>query len=114
MTIAENLYVVVAGTKRFTLLPPADGHRMYQQQGNKCGRYQATHGGQQGDNDKAVDANSSFQVVLEEGSTVPWIPVDPHPASPDAVAASSKAFPRFFEGPPPLEVEVHAGDVLYL
>jgi hypothetical protein len=103
--------VVVAGTKRFTLLPPADGHRMYQQKGYPCGRYQAKHAQQ---DDKAVDANSGFQVLIEEGSTVPWIPVDPHPASALAVAASGKAFPRFFEGPPPLEVEVHAGDVLYL
>ena len=70
--------MVVAGTKRFTLLPPADAHRMYQPpRGHPAGRYQTKHAAEA----DAAGSGSSFEVVVDDDApAVPWVPVDPQPS----------------------------------
>uniref|UniRef100_A0A7S0RY55 JmjC domain-containing protein n=1 Tax=Pyramimonas obovata TaxID=1411642 RepID=A0A7S0RY55_9CHLO len=95
----ENLYVVVKGAKHFTLLPPADYHRLYTTNYPTASYVQKQEGGE-------------FEVIPQDPpQEVPWIPVDPHPFEP---AVARRQYPRFFDGPPPVECTVHEGDILYL
>jgi len=97
----ENLYVVVAGVKHFTLLPPADYHRMYMQKYRTAKYHQ----------DKDT---MQFQVVKSRPATfIPWTPVNPFP-DPDRAEVACVLYPRFFDGPSPLEVTVNPGDIFYL
>lgn len=86
----ENIYAVIKGTKKFTLLPPTDAPWLYEQL-YRTGTYQQR-------------ADGTFDIELTDEKR-PWIPVDP--GCPD---------PRYplFEKASPLEVTVSAGDVLYL
>lgn len=60
------MYCVVRGEKLFTLLPPSDVLFLYEQE-YPSGRYRQRRGerGERGE----------FEVELERGETVPWIPV---------------------------------------
>jgi SAM-dependent methyltransferase len=96
----ENLYAVVAGRKRFLLLPPSDGHRLY-----LSPHPRARH---------ARAADGSWTLLEEEGPPVLWSPVDAEPEGAEARKEAALRFPRFFHGPPPLEVLLEPGDILYL
>lgn len=92
----ENLYAVLRGEKHFTLLPPTDVHRLY-----RCEVPVARHCQSEG---------GAWHVDLCGGVTT-WPTVDPRPRDRRAAAA---LFPRYFDGPPALEVTLHPGEVLYL
>lgn len=93
----ENLYCVVAGEKRFLLLPPADAHRLYLSE-VPVARYARSEGG-------------CWTLERQQVPPVAWSPVDPEPAD---RAAAEAAYPRYWSGPPPLEVRLKPGEVLYL
>lgn len=62
--VQQNMYCVVRGEKHFTLLPPSDVLFLYEQD-YPCGRYRQ----------RREEQGGGFEVELEEGETVPWIPV---------------------------------------
>lgn len=62
----QNMYCVVRGEKLFTLLPPSDVLFLYEQE-YPSGRYR------QGRDRRGQ--RRDFEVELERGTTVPWIPV---------------------------------------
>eukprot|EP00903_Cladosiphon_okamuranus_P016618 g15329.t2 len=68
----ENMYCVVRGEKLFTLLPPSDVLFLYEQD-YASGTYRQRRG--------KTGELGGFEVELDRGATVPWIPVDP--ACPD-------------------------------
>lgn len=98
----ENLYCVVRGAKRFTLLPPGDILWMYEREYPSY-RYRSR-----------ADDPDAFDIVPDAAgdggdgasSRVPWIPVDP--TKPDL-----SRFPLFANATP-VTVTVRAGEVLYL
>lgn len=62
----------------------------------------------------SCQVDGRLQPVLQQPpSSVLWCPIDPDPEPADAAAAAA-AHPLFFDArlPPPLRVEVTAGDVL--
>ena len=95
----ENLFAVVAGEKRFILLPPCDVYRLYMQD------YPVA---------QVERSNRHLQVRLSEPiSNVKWTPVDPfRPVSSDVRARH----PLFYGNdlPQPFQVDVQPGDLLYL
>ncbi|XP_051130041.1 lysine-specific demethylase JMJ32 [Andrographis paniculata] len=97
----ENLYVVIAGEKRFLLLPPTDVHRMYVRD------YQAARY-------RYCQDSGDFTLELEDPTAyVPWCSVDPCPSF-EEEQREIKKFPLYFNGPKPFEVTVKAGEMLYL
>eukprot|EP00752_Nemacystus_decipiens_P010892 g9685.t1 len=95
----ENMYCVVRGEKLFTLLPPSDVLFLYEQE-YPSGRYRYRQ--RNGEN----GGRGGFEVELEGGTTVPWIPVDP--ACPDL-----DKYPLFRHASP-IQCRVGPGDILYL
>lgn len=97
----ENLYAVVTGEKHFLLFPPTDVHRFY------IRHYPAatyTYSQESGE----------FGLELEKPTRyVPWCSVDPFPSAENLEDEISK-FPLYFNGPPPFECTVKAGEILYL
>lgn len=91
----ENLYLVVRGSKEFTLLPPIEYFCLHEQ------RY--SHACY--DLDPITNAFTIKQCVHADAS-VPWIPVDP--LEPDL-----DRYPRFKHAHP-VTVRLEAGDMLYL
>eukprot|EP01120_Amphizonella_sp_Union-15-10_P007234 TRINITY_DN2424_c0_g1_i2.p1 TRINITY_DN2424_c0_g1~~TRINITY_DN2424_c0_g1_i2.p1 ORF type:complete len:253 (+),score=36.96 TRINITY_DN2424_c0_g1_i2:311-1069(+) len=88
----ENVYAVVAGQKRFTLLPPTDLIYLYKRP------YTAA---------TFLHTDDEWKIVQDEPTEhVPWIPVDPD--LPDLVKFPKAANLK------PLHVTVNAGEVLYL
>lgn len=91
----ENMYAVLRGAKRFTLLPPTDAAFTYERDFPP-----AQYTSRDGD-------PHSFDVVVQEGEApVPWIPVD-------VTAPDLTRYPLFRHASP-VEVRVPAGCVLYL
>eukprot|EP00803_Ostreobium_quekettii_P009458 evm.model.scf_5.16 EVM.evm.TU.scf_5.16 scf_5:223997-227138(-) len=101
----ENIYVVIAGTKTFTLLPPSSVYRLH------LGTYPAAS--------YTRVPKGDLVVQLEEPPrTVVWSPVElpsSEPGSPLAATAANR-WPLFFaeDLPGPMRCEVRAGEVLYL
>ena len=92
----ENLYAVIAGEKRFTLLPPCDS-RLLQRRRCPVGRF-------------ARGDNGDWHVALESPPRrVSWATVDPHPE-----AGSPASDPADEHHPAFIEVTVRAGELLYL
>ncbi|ORY91719.1 cupin-like domain-domain-containing protein [Leucosporidium creatinivorum] len=89
----ENIYLVIRGSKTFTLLPPAEFYCLHEQ------IYpHATYN---------FTPPSTFSITSTTPSlTLPWIPVDPH--SPDLAR-----YPRFAHARP-IELTLQKGDMLYL
>ncbi|BDA47612.1 Bifunctional peptidase and (3S)-lysyl hydroxylase JMJD7 [Coccomyxa sp. Obi] len=99
----ENIYAVVKGRKVFTLLPPSDVYRLYFQT-CQVARYNK-------------DAEGTLVLQPEEPHhEVPWATVDPYPSSEEEEPASRAMHPEYWDPqlPPPLEVELGPGKVLYL
>ncbi|XP_061341761.1 lysine-specific demethylase JMJ32 [Gastrolobium bilobum] len=97
----ENLYAVVTGEKHFLLLPPTDVHRLY------IRHYPAAT------YTYSLDTGE-FDLELEKPTRyVPWCSVDPYP-SPETMDDEMSKFPLYFNGPPPFECTVKAGEILYL
>ncbi|EPS68713.1 phospholipase-like protein, partial [Genlisea aurea] len=96
----ENLYVVIAGEKRFLLLPPTEVHRMYITD-YPAARYLYHKG------------SGQFSIEVDGSVTVPWSSVDPYP-EPDEKQRAMERFPLYYNGPTPLQVTVKAGQMLYL
>ena len=101
----ENMYGVLAGEKRFTLLPPCDAHRLHAAR-RRVGRFEKD------------EARSAWRVELEEPPrSVSWARVEPHPAPGAATKAAREAFPRYFRAaasPLAIEVTLREGEILYL
>ena len=99
----ENIYAVISGTKRFRLLPPSDRYRLHMLD-VPAARYQQTSEG--------------WQLNPEvPRRTVTWCPIELQTAAEARPGpAILEKFPQFFDAslPAPLEVDVHAGQVLYL
>lgn len=95
---AENLYIVITGSKTFSLLPPADVWRMHRKLYPVACWQQA-------------EAGALQLHMLSPRQQVTWSPVT-H-GLPDTDPARHS---RFHDSslPPPLTVTVNAGDVLYL
>eukprot|EP00903_Cladosiphon_okamuranus_P016617 g15329.t1 len=93
----ENMYCVVRGEKLFTLLPPSDVLFLYEQD-YASGTYRQRRG--------KTGELGGFEVELDRGATVPWIPVDP--ACPDL-----EKYP-LFRYASPVQCRVGPGDILYL
>ena len=121
----ENLYVVIAGTKTFTLKPPTSVHQMqlacvpvWQEHFDTC------------------NPTKPASVEPRHGQTIEWSTVDPrvitcgsesqslHPEAAAAGATSSSTdrqdtaketcHSRFWQAPSPATVILQAGDMLYL
>mmetsp|Transcript_34506 Transcript_34506/g.83456 ORF Transcript_34506/g.83456 Transcript_34506/m.83456 type:complete len:355 (-) Transcript_34506:57-1121(-) len=111
----ENIYCVVKGTKKFTLLPPTDGPYL-QEQPFPCKRYKMTEANQIGRDN--VDVAWSLEDVMQSNESkrvqmVPWIPVDPD--DPERISKNAKCLlgsrPEKLS---PVRCEVRKGEVLYL
>ena len=98
----ENLYAQVRGVKVFLLLPPAEAYRLH-----AC-RFPVHRWAPDGRGGLALQP----QVPAE---AVPWSPVDPRPPA-GRRAEAERSFPHYFDAgmPPPLEVRLRPGEVLYL
>jgi peptidyl-lysine (3S)-dioxygenase / protease len=98
----ENVYVVLTGSKTFTLRPPCAGHMMHLK------KYPVWQ--------ESMSSDLEFNTHPTGLEPVRWCPIDF-----DSVMSGGKGaerqrqfFPRFFQGPDPIRVTVTAGDVLYL
>lgn len=128
---AENIYAVIAGSKTFTLLPPADIFRMALRQ-YPSATYRPAGTASTAAADDAVDAAVArgalplHPVPDASGDRVLWTSLPP---GPDAAAAAARgegaapAGPAWAPGmdlfndpqlPPPIRVTVKAGEALYL
>ncbi|KAI9103303.1 jmjC domain-containing protein 7 [Phlyctochytrium arcticum] len=95
----ENLYLVVAGQKTFTLLPPSSSGFLYDQS-FPLAKY-VPHGDPNG-------ANTSWGICpLDPAQNTPWSPIDP--LRPDPVR-----HPLYTKYCQPLTVTLQAGQILYL
>jgi jumonji domain-containing protein 7 len=92
----ENLYCVVRGTKKFTLLPPSDLPWLNQ------------HWFREANFER--DENGKLKPVLQQPEhAIPWIPIDPDMETEER----RKLHPRA-ANISPLHVEVQEGEMLYL
>jgi jumonji domain-containing protein 7 len=92
----ENLYCVVKGTKKFTLLPPTDLPWLNQRWFREA--------------NYARDENGRLVPVMQEPeNAIPWIPVDP-----DLDVETLRLQHPRAANISPLHVEVHEGEMLYL
>ncbi|CAA7403252.1 unnamed protein product [Spirodela intermedia] len=105
----ENLYAVVTGEKHFLLLPPTDVHRLYVR------RYLAARYVSSSAAAASTAGVEELRLELEEPRReVPWCSVDPYPRTPKEAARARDEMPLYFQGPPPFQCTVRAGDILYL
>ncbi|ORX96867.1 hypothetical protein K493DRAFT_314303 [Basidiobolus meristosporus CBS 931.73] len=89
----ENIYVVIAGTKIFTLLPPTDYYCLHEKEFPAATWTKDDHG--------------EFKIKPEVPETmVPWISLDPN-------NVDLQKFPRYRYAHP-LVVHVNPGDMMYL
>jgi jumonji domain-containing protein 7 len=96
----DNLYVVVRGTKEFTLLPPQDGHLLRRRR-YRSGTYTPTEGAE-GDAEGDEDSACGLRMVLDvPPAYVHWTDVD---------LESAEAA----EAVRPVRATVEAAEVLYL
>ncbi|KAJ1658178.1 hypothetical protein IWQ61_002536 [Dispira simplex] len=98
----ENIYVVVAGSKQFTLYPPTEGYVLYEKQ-YTAAEYQLTPA--------TYGQTPKWSLHTHpDAPRVPWLAVDPL----DNGISARRTFPRFYELARPLHATVHAGDMFYL
>ncbi|KAJ1992937.1 hypothetical protein H4R33_000813 [Dimargaris cristalligena] len=100
----ENIYVVLAGSKTFTLYPPTECYCLYER------FYQAA---EYHEEETASSPSSVPRLVLkpkDDHPDIPWVSVDPLDSSPE----TQVAHPRFHQLARPLTVTVNSGDMLYL
>ncbi|KAJ7548776.1 hypothetical protein O6H91_07G026400 [Diphasiastrum complanatum] len=97
----ENMYVMVAGEKHFTLLPPVDVHRLYVRSYPSASFKRSQDG-------KTFSIEKNLPIAM-----VPWASVDPYPSALKEEHAI-KLFPRYFQGELPFTCTLKAGEILYL
>ncbi|GAA5904713.1 hypothetical protein JCM6882_008354 [Rhodosporidiobolus microsporus] len=96
----ENIYLVVRGTKTFTLMPPVEGYCLHEQLFPH-----ATY--TYNPSPSPSSSSSPFSIQKSDPELlVPWIPVDP-------LAPDLAQYPRF-ELARPMKVTLRKGDMLYL
>ncbi|GMH42755.1 hypothetical protein BSKO_10674 [Bryopsis sp. KO-2023] len=97
----ENIYVVVRGSKIFTLLPPTEVFRMHIKE-YPSAKY-------------IRDMNGELNLAFTDSLKVPWSPVD-LPEDPEKLSEAKLKWPLFFSEdlPPCIQCEVKAGEVLFL
>ncbi|KAJ3186055.1 JmjC domain-containing protein 7 [Gaertneriomyces sp. JEL0708] len=94
----ENLYVVVAGTKTFTLIPPTESF---------CLQEQPYPTAQYTPNVPNITSETTWGLrSLQPALLTPWCPIDP--------IKPSNTFPLFIRHCRPVTVTVKAGQCLYL
>jgi peptidyl-lysine (3S)-dioxygenase / protease len=106
----ENLYAVVKGQKTFILRPPSSIAHMHLRSYPVWEQtFQPDFQGFRYSHKSKIGATGASGSVL-------WCPVDVDAISSggERRAQQRALFPRYFQGPPPLEVVVNAGDVFYL
>ncbi|KAJ1976704.1 hypothetical protein H4R35_002586 [Dimargaris xerosporica] len=99
----ENIYVVVAGSKTFTLIPPTENCCLYEQHYTSAAYVLHRSVGRDGSPQEKWSVEAS-------DNRIPWIPVDPC----DTSDASHARFPQFHATACPLSVTVNKGDMFYL
>jgi jumonji domain-containing protein 7 len=111
----ENLFTVLRGVKVFTLYPPSEAYFLCEGESNAgppngLGAYLSVA-------DLPYEVyqwslqDGQWEMKPSESPPTPWIPIDPtEPAN----SKRNSKFPRFAKALPPLVVEVHEGDTLYL
>ncbi|KAI9138239.1 cupin-like domain-containing protein [Paraphysoderma sedebokerense] len=101
----ENLYVVISGSKTFTLYPPTECHTLYEQSYTPA-VYEPIETSFTDGNAK-IAKPQLFKVTPQlDSPSTPWIPIDPlHPDS-DKYLLNERS--------KKLTVTVNAGDMLYL
>lgn len=92
----ENLYCVVRGTKRFTLLPPTDLPWLNQQWFREA-------------NYERNEEGKLVPKLQEPENAIPWIPIDPDMPEEERWRKHKRAALIS-----PLHVDVHEGEMLYL
>ncbi|CAD6885056.1 unnamed protein product [Tilletia caries] len=112
----ENLFLVVRGTKTFTVLPPTEGHFLSAEDTfyPLC----------QWTPDHSLSSSSESRPPLKleplpNLPPTPWIPIDPLPPSPSntrppAPPQAQTRYTKFLTRLSPLPIQVHAGQMLYL
>ena len=101
----ENLYVVVAGSKRFTLLPPHDAHALgYASFPDATWRPAHDRTGDHHESaPRPYQPDMGLELSVDEPAThTRWVPID---------LEAADALPH---GPPKLEVTLRAGELLYI
>jgi peptidyl-lysine (3S)-dioxygenase / protease len=108
---------VVSGTKVFTLLPPAEAYRMHLRE-YRVATFAPRERQANAEGCRAEDAHETpvrsmelRPVLRQPEQRVQWCPVDPN-----LRGRERNTFPLFFDErlPEPFQVEVAAGELLYL
>ncbi|GAA5822047.1 hypothetical protein JCM11251_004839 [Rhodosporidiobolus azoricus] len=104
----ENIYLVVRGSKTFTLMPPVEGYCLHEHLFPHATYSFNPHSSPSSPSSSTAPlSSSSFSIHPTSPSlSVPWIPVDP--LSPDL-----DRYPRF-KLARPMKVRLEKGDMLYL
>ncbi|GAA6037845.1 hypothetical protein JCM8097_005067 [Rhodosporidiobolus ruineniae] len=112
----ENIYMVVRGTKTFTLLPPTEAycvherlypHATYTFDPSASSPAAPSPTASSSSSPSSPSASSAFSIQRTDPPLlVPWIPVDP-------LAPDLEAYPRFRLARP-MRVTLEKGDMLYL
>lgn len=105
----ENLFAVLRGSKIFTLLPPNDVYRLSLQD-FEVAQYCLECSEKDNTGINPLISKLHLQKQIPE-CNVKWCPIDPLNAQEGA-----DKFPLFFDSdlPEPIEIEVQAGEILYL
>ncbi|KAL6075674.1 JmjC domain-containing protein 7 [Balamuthia mandrillaris] len=109
----ENLYVVIAGEKLFTLYPPTDMYFLPEKKNLRVASYRERTTTASTTNNSSPH-HSSFDIIDSDPPTfVPWIAVDPFPVNDEEREKQERLYPRFKKATP-FHVRLRPGEMLYL
>ncbi|GAA5869855.1 hypothetical protein JCM1840_007655 [Sporobolomyces johnsonii] len=118
----ENLYLVIRGSKTFTLLPPSEAYCVHEQLYPHATYSFSPRPPQDPSSSSGSGGGGTFTLVRTTPELlVPWIPLDPtlppppppHDDDDDDGAAKKEYYPRYALARP-MTVTLQAGDMLYL